>query len=374
MSKRVLHTEVCDLLDIEYPIFQAGMGAGRSYAPPELVAAVSNAGGLGVIGEASRPPELIEKDIKKTRGLTDKPFAVDILMPAKLDANSGSIEELKTQLPKEHVDFVERLKKDLGVDDPKPPYQLLSYPRTEEFVKSQLEVVLEERPPAFATGLGTPGWMVKECHARDIKVISLVGTVRAACRVKDLGADIIVAQGTEAGGHTGMIATMPLVPQVVDAVYPTPVLAAGGIADGRGLVAALALGAQGVWCGTAFLATKEVRLAKWQEKILAEATEADPRISRVLTGKTLRCHRNKLAEIWNKEGMSYLPMPYQAVLTGELFVSLEQAGMYDYVPFLYGQIGGMIKEIKPAKQVLDEMVDGAIAILKGKGRNKVIVE
>ena len=115
-------------------------------------------------------------------------------------------------------------------------------------------------------------------------------------------------------------------------------------------------------------------MAKWQEKILAEATEADPRISRVLTGKTLRCHRNKLAEIWNKEGMSYLPMPYQAVLTGELFVSLEQAGMYDYVPFLYGQIGGMIKEIKPAKQVLDEMVDGAIAILKGKGRNKVIVE
>ncbi len=372
-GKKILRTKICDILGIEYPVLLAGMFWACG---PSLVAAVSNAGGLGVLGATRLAPEQVRDWIRRTRSLTDKPFGVDLLLPALPESTSSitSEEDLKAYLPKEHVEFVGRLKRELGVPDVKAVEQATL--GTGE-LRKVVEVILEEKVPVFASGLGAPDWVVADAHAQGIKVIGLAGNVRNALRQKEAGVDIIVAQGYEAGGHTGRIGTMALVPQIVDAVSPTPVLAAGGIGDGRGLVAALALGAVGIWVGTRFVATKEAGIEhaelgvftdwtneNWKQKIL-QATEEDTRVSRIYTGKTARQINNKLIETWEKSGMSTLPMPLQGLLVRELQAGIMEARLGDYITGFGGQIAGMIKEIKSAKEVFDEIVEGAIRILEG---------
>ena len=223
--------------------------------------------------------------------------------------------------------------------------------------------------------------MVPRLHAAGTKVISLVGNVKHTRRVVERGTDIVVAQGHEAGGHTGRIGTLALVPQVVDAARPLPVVAAGGIADGRGLVAALALGAVGVWVGSAFLPTVEASADRvvdeldlgysidamdaWKQKML-NATEEDTVVSRTYTGKTARTLRNKFTDLWEQSGMSYLPMPLQGLLHADLMAGFRRARVVDYFANFAGQITGMLKEIKPAKQVLEEMVEEASEILESR--------
>lgn len=367
-KRRVFHTKLCDILDIEYPIILAGMG---NACGPRLVAAVSNAGGLGMLGVSLCFPEEIRRWIHETRKLTDKPFGVDILMPESVPGG-GSPTELKKQFPKEHVAFIEKLKKQFNV----PEAKARDFPLTEEFAKSQFQVVLDEKVPVFAAGLGSPEWVIPEAHAHGVKVISLVGNVKSARRVKERGADILVAQGHEAGGHTGRIGTMALVPQVIDAVNPLPVVAAGGIADGRGVAAALALGATGVWVGTAFLATREAfvdhlaigyldrkTVDHYQHRIL-EATEEDARIFRIFTGKTARALRSKFTEIWDKSGMSTLPMPLQWMLVADFQEGMMKLGDPDFQPLFSGQIAGMITKIKGADELMEELVDGTVNVLK----------
>jgi NAD(P)H-dependent flavin oxidoreductase YrpB (nitropropane dioxygenase family) len=209
-----------------------------------------------------------------------------------------------------------------------------------------------------------------------MKVMSCIGLVRQAKRLAGNGVDIIIAQGTEAGGHTGRIGTMPLVPQVVDAIRPTPVIAAGGIGDGRGVAAALALGAIGAWIGTAFVATKESCLETielghmsqwevdvWKQKIMA-ATEDDTVISRTLTGKTLRMIKNKFQGNWEKKNGPILKTPIQNLLLADLMEGVRTAKMPDYYFPVGGQISGMLKEIKPAAQLVDELVEGATKVLE----------
>jgi NAD(P)H-dependent flavin oxidoreductase YrpB (nitropropane dioxygenase family) len=177
------------------------------------------------------------------------------------------------------------------------------------------------------------------------------------------GVDIVVAQGTEAGGHTGRVATMALVPQVVDAVAPTPVVAAGGIADGRGIVAALALGAIGVWCGTAFLVSEEANQPELQKQRILAATDEDTRVTRLYSGKTMRNITNPLIEAWEAAGIPALPMGLQGLLVQDLVYSCRQAGREDLLMNAAGQISGMLNRIRPAREILHDMVAQAAQIL-----------
>ncbi|HXG41311.1 MAG TPA: nitronate monooxygenase, partial [Dehalococcoidia bacterium] len=241
MSRPVLRTPLCDLLGIEYPVILAGMGpsgtATRGIARAELVAAVSNAGGLGVIGGAGMSPEELRQEIRKVRDLTDKPFGVDLLLPAlgqipPATSGGSAPASWRELVPGEVREFVLQIKRRFEL----PDVGQEAMPRfAPDHIRRQMEVVLEERVPVFASGLGDPAPFVPDLHRNGTRVIALVGNVKNARRVAEGGADIVVAQGYEAGGHTGRVGTMALVPQVVDAVAPRPVVAAGGIGDGRGL-------------------------------------------------------------------------------------------------------------------------------------------
>lgn len=373
MPKNPLRTRLCDMLDIEYPILLAGMGGfGGPVSGPELAAAVSNAGGLGILGCAFLPPDQVRDLIKRTRSLTDKPFGVDTVLPSEVP-KSGTTAEFKVELPSQHAeqaDFVEKLKKELGIPEPADRQQPSMADMAENTVwsgdlfKDQIEVIIEERVPVYAAGLGDPGPWIKELHARGTKVIGVVGHTRAARRVAKSGVDIIVAQGLEAGGHSSRIATMPLIPQVVDAVSPIPVVAAGGIGDGRGLVAALALGAVGVWCGSVFVATYESIYEDYLKQRILDGTEDDTVVSRVITGKRARYMKNRLIEVWEREGLPTLPMPMQPIVILPILDGAFEAKMADIVPAPAGQIAGMLNELKPARQVVEEMVKGAIEVLE----------
>lgn len=373
-KEEVLRTSLCDMLGIKYPIVLAGMG---SVSGPTLVAAVSNAGGLGVLAGIDREPEELRDWIRKTKSLTDKPFGVDTVFPLGLP-EEVSHEELRAQLPAEAVAFAEKLRQDIGAPRIKgrPAISVIS----RKFLQKQIDVIIEEGVPVLVSGLGNPGWAVPELHAHHVKVMGLVGTVSGARHLAESGVDIIIAQGHEAGGHTGRIGTMALVPQVVDAVHPVPVLAAGGIADGRGLLASLVLGAVGVWCGTVFVATHEACVdyiesgiyTQWEidawKKMILKATEENTRITRTYSGKTLRHIPNKFTQTWEQSGGPFSKQfPLQAVLISDIQEGVRRAHLADYVTWTpAGQISGMIRELRSAKEVVDDMVSGAMGILEKK--------
>lgn len=379
MKKSVLHTDFCDMFGIKYPIVASGMGF---VSGPALTAAVSNAGGLGVIGAAAFTTDELREMIKRTKDLTDKPFGVDVPMPPQLEEVDFNANEdvLRAKLPPEAVAFANRFGEELGIPKVrgKAGLQVFSI----EYTRECFKIALEEHIPVFVSAVGDPSWAVPEAHAHGMKVMACIGLVRQARRLAKAGVDIIIAQGTEAGGHTGRIGTMALVPQVEDAIKPTPVLAAGGIADGRGVAAALAMGAIGAWLGTAFVATEESCLETiefgymsqwevdlWKKRIL-EATEDDTVISRVLSGKTLRMIKNKFQETWEKQGGPVLKTPKQNVLIADLQEGVRQAEMADYMFPVGGQISGMIKKIKPAAELVHEIVEEATHILEKLGACK----
>ena len=370
MARTLLRTTICDMLGIEYPVLLAGMGptagGGRgSAATAPLVAAVSNAGGLGVLGGSGFAPDALHEEIGKIRSLTDKPFGVDLLMPSNAvqiapPSNGGGPADWRTQIPAEYWDAIATLKQQFGIPDVRDerPRGVRSWR-----VEDQVDVVLDERVPVLASGLGNPAPYVPRCRELGIRVIALVGNTKNARRVAEGGADIVVAQGTEAGGHTGRIGTLALVPQVADTVAPTPVVAAGGIADGRGLAAALALGASGVWCGTAFLATQEANLYDWQKQRIVNATEEDTAVTRLYSGKTMRNITNPLIQAWEALNIKALPMGMQGLLIADLVAGIREAGKDELLMNAAGQASGLIATLKPAAQVLQEMVDGAVAVL-----------
>jgi NAD(P)H-dependent flavin oxidoreductase YrpB (nitropropane dioxygenase family) len=366
MGKKVLHTQLCDILGVEYPIILAGMG---DVSCAELAAAVSNAGGLGVLGASVWTLEEMRAEIRKTKELTDKPFGVDLLFPggmmgapADMAAGPMKLSDLKPMLPQEQLEFVESLKTEWGVPDmdPEIPVPTIMFP------KESADILFEEQVPFFVSGLGFPEWLEPDAHANGMKMIHLVGNVKNAKRTAAAGADIIVAQGTEAGGHTGRIGTLALVPQVVDAVEPLPVVAAGGIGDGRGLVAALALGACGALIGTRFVASAEAREFEYQKQKIVNAVDEDTRVTKIYSGKTLRAINNKLIETWNTSGIATLPMPMQALLVRDLLEGLRQADMTDHLSGLAGQVSGMITEVKPAAEIVENIVNEAIDILENR--------
>lgn len=369
-----LHTPLCDLLGIEYPIILAGMGGA---AGPTLAAAVSNAGGLGVIGATGYTPDELREMIRKVRSLTDKPFGIDLLLPSNL-AESGDREQLSAVLPDGHVAYVNELRQRFGVPNAVPTRQQRP-PLTAQVYREQVQVVLDENVPVFASGLGNPAFMVPDAHERGMKVLGLAGNLKHARRVADGGCDAVVAQGTEAGGHTGQISTLVLVPQIVDGVAPTPVIAAGGIADGRGLVAALALGAVGVWCGTAFLFSEEAyqdavdmeMQTEWYVRTLKEkyrrAEPQDAKVGRWYSGKPMRHLRNPWSDAWEEPGApAALPMPLQGLLVSDAMRGISQHRVDDLVYGPVGQAVGLIDQIRPARDIVADMVREAEAVISAR--------
>ncbi len=363
-----LHSPLCDLFDIEYPVVLAGMG---SASTPELAAAVSNAGGLGVIGAAALQPETLREWIRRTRSLTDKPFGVDTLLPASVrraaaQREPGDEAAERAQL-EGHLAFARQFMAQENLEPVAESRRRGSgglQVFSKEFFEAQMAVVIEERVPVYAAGLGNPGPWMKELHANGTRVLAVVGAVRHAAQVISVGIDAIVAQGHDAGGHNSPVGAMALIPQVVDAVGDTPVLGAGGIGDGRGVAAAMMLGAAGAWIGTAFLAAEESGIAPHQKQALVDGTEEGTVISKSVTGKPARIIRSKWTDAWERASISPLPMPYQGVVSGPVMAAANAAGRADINPGFAGQGMGMIARVRPAAEIFDEIVASAIESLE----------
>lgn len=314
-----MRTRLTELLGIEHPVMLAGMG-GVSYS--ELVTAVSEAGGFGCLGASTMGNEKMVAEIAAVRGATSKPFGVDLLT-----AMPGGMSE-------------------------------------------QVQLIIDGGASAFVAGLGVPSEVVDLCHRNNVIVVSMCGKVEHAVRAVDAGCDLVVAQGTEAGGHTGQVASMPLIPQIVDAVGDrVPVVAAGGIFDGRGLAAALALGADGIWVGTRFIATPEARgVLGYKEKLLA-SREDQTTVSRAYSGKTMRVVRNSYTEHFDAHPEELKKFPEQlAVSYGSGVMHLGGDSFTDGVDvdkecYPAGQGVGGIDELVPAAQLVRTFVRQAEATI-----------
>ena len=371
-----LHTRVCDLLGIEVPLLLAGMGQA---ATPALAAAVSNAGGLGVLGATGCSPARLRSWIRETRELTSRPFGVDTILPASVRraaTSGGRPPKPAPELMSSHGEFVKEFMQREGLEEVDREARARAAgleledlegppPLSQAFFEAQMEVVIEERVPVYAAGLGNPGPWIDRLHANGTAVLSVVGSLKHVKPVVDSGVDAIVAQGSDGGGHNAPIGTMALIPQVVDAAGGLPVLGAGGIADGRVVAAALMLGAEGAWIGTAFLATHEAGIPEFQKRALVDADASGTVVSRAVTGKPVRMLRGKWATAWEESGREALPMPWQTVVAGPVMASATVHERADVNPGIAGQAAGMVREIRPAADVLRSIASEAEAALRG---------
>ena len=376
MGKPVLRTKLCDILGIEYPILSAGMGPSlvgeKTGATVELVVAVSEAGGLGVLGAAGFTIDEMRDAIREIRKQTDKPFGVDLLLPvqttstADMDHEGPSkvpLSEVLKTLPKPHYEWMMKVKEEMDLPDIEV---MVNTKSTTVRPHAAVKACIEEKVPLFCAGLGNPGFMVDEAHAAGMKVLGLSGNTKNARRIAQSGVDLVAAQGHEGGGHTGRVGSLALWPQAVDAVAPTPVLAAGGIGDGRGVAAALAVGCVGVWVGTRFLASREGGLLDVQKEAIVKATDEDTRRTYLYTGKTSRATYNRFHDLWETSGLDPLPFPTQILFASGMVEMFTRAEKYEYVGPFAGQVSGLIDEIKPAAQILADMVEGAVDVLARK--------
>ncbi|HEY3424205.1 MAG TPA: enoyl-[acyl-carrier-protein] reductase FabK [Negativicutes bacterium] len=299
----MLNNKLCQLLAIKYPILQGGMAW---VATAELAAAVSNAGGLGVIGAGYMPADILRAQIKKTKILTTKPFGVNIMLMSP-------------------------------------------------FVKEVMQVVVEERVPVITTGAGNPGEYIPALKAIGSRVIPVVASVALAKRLERSGVDAIIAEGMESGGHIGEVTTMTLVPQVVDAVS-VPVIAAGGIGDARGVVAALALGAQGVQLGTRFVASLECTAHSNYKEVVLRARERSTVITGSTTGHPVRVKANKLTrEFADMEKRGATSEELDRLGAGKLRAAVKE-GDVEYGSVMIGQVAGMIDNIQPVATIMQDII------------------
>jgi enoyl-[acyl-carrier protein] reductase II len=307
-----LRTPLCDLLEVEHPIMLAGMG-GVSYA--ELAAAVSNAGGYGVLGMAGLGPDDIREQMAQVRRLTDMPFGVDLLAASP------------------------------------------------ESLTASVDVIINGGASAFIAGLGVPMPILEKLHKAGLKVMVVCGQVRHAIKAQEAGCDAVICQGGEGGGHTGLVGTMPLVAQAVDQVK-IPVAAAGGIYDGRGLAAALALGAQAVWMGTRFIATHEAHAGDLYRETILKARDEDTIRTRCYSGKPMRVARNPYVEDWETRPQDIQPFPMQAMLSVREGVMGGIGGQIEGLDadrscFAMGQSAGGVRDVVKAGDLVAQIMDEA---------------
>lgn len=353
-----MRTPLCDEFGIDYPIF--------AFTPSEHVAAaVSRAGGLGVLGCVRfNDTEELETTLSWLDENTDgKPYGVDIVMPMKVPEEVKGL-DVSSMIPEEHKKFVDQTLLKLGVP-PLPEGEgregVLGW--LHSVARSHLDVALQHRPVLIANALGSPPVdVIEKCHEHGVKVAALAGAAKHALSHVRNGVDIIVAQGYEAGGHTGEVASMVLQPDIVDAVGPdVPVLGAGGIGSGRQIAASLALGSQGVWTGSIWLGTEEYRNlsanhSAW-ETAFTRATSSDTVRTRIYTGKPARLLKTKWVEAWAEEGAPQpLPMPLQNLLVAEAHNRIVASNDPDVISMPIGQIVGRMDEVKPVAQVMSELV------------------
>ncbi len=379
MARRQLRTRLCDMLGIDYPIISAGMGptliGEPNGAPVELVVAVSEAGGLGVLGGAGFNLKELRTAIQEIKTKTSRPFGVDLLLPKNLPEGSLGGDEMPLTevlklMPEKYRVWFAKVKEELGLPDTN---LMVPTNTTTMRPKEAIEIILEEKVPLFCAGLGNPGFMVAQAHSQGMKVLGITGNARNAKRMAESGVDLVVAQGHEGGGHTGRIGTMALLPQAIDAAAPVPVLAAGGIGDGRGLAAALAMGCIGVWVGTRFLATHEGGAMDLCKQRIVESTDEDTRVSKLYTGKTSRASYTRFHDLWDQSGLEALPFPFQVLLASALLGGFIKAGKIDHIGGFAGQVSGLIHDIKPAAEVVSEMVETAADILTNRLPRNVTV-
>ncbi len=313
-----IKTAVCDLFGIEKPIFLAGMG-GVAYA--DVCAAVSEAGGYGTLGMAAASPEEIRSEMRAVRARTDKPFGVDLLaaQPETIDA--------------------------------------------------AIDIIIAEGASSFIAGLGVPLAVIEKCHNAGLKVVVMCGKVEHAVKAEQAGCDMVVAQGTEAGGHTGQVAGMAVIPQIAAAVK-IPVLGAGSIVDGRTMAAALAMGAQGVWVGTRFIASTEARAPQLYKQSLLDHNGGDTAVTKCYSGKTMRVIRNAYVDDWAQRPQDLLPFPQQMVTSLKAGVMAITQGADQIVDpdkscLPAGQGIGGIHDIRPVAEIMDSMMAEAEATIHG---------
>ncbi len=322
-----LHTPLCDLLGVKHPIMLAGMG-GVSYA--ELVAAVSNAGGYGVLGMAGRTPEFIRDEMRKVKSLTDKPFGVDLLA-ASPDSLTAAV-----------------------------------------------EIIIEEGASSFVAGLGVPMPIMEKLKKAGLKVMVVCGAVKHAVKAEQAGCDAVICQGGEGGGHTGLVGTMPLVAQAVEAVK-IPVIAAGGLYDGRGLAAALALGATGVWMGTRFIASEEAHAGELYRQAIVEAADEDTIRTRSYSGKPMRVKKNPYVDEWETRPQDIQAFPMQAMVSHQAGAMGGIGGQTEGLDpdkscFAMGQSAGGIHSVMPAGEIVAQLMREAEAAIDRTAKLRTKVE
>ena len=311
-----LHTPLCDLLGVEHPIMLAGMG-GVSYA--ELAAAVSNAGGYGVLGMAGRGPDFIRDQMRQVKTLTDRPFGVDLLAASP------------------------------------------------ESLTAAVDIIIEEGASAFIAGLGVPMPIMARLKEAGLKVMVVCGAVKHAVKAEQAGCDAVICQGGEGGGHTGLVGTLPLVAQAVEAVK-IPVVAAGGLYDGRGLAAALALGAQGVWMGTRFIASAEAHAGDLYRQTILDAADEDTTRTRCYSGKPMRVKKNPYVDDWESRPGDIQPFPAQAMTSirngamGGIGGQIEGLDP-DKSCFAMGQSAGGVHDVLPASEIVTRIMAEAHAAI-----------
>jgi NAD(P)H-dependent flavin oxidoreductase YrpB (nitropropane dioxygenase family) len=358
-----MRTPITERLGIEFPIFAFSHCR-------DVVAAVTNAGGFGVLGALAFGPERLEMELSWIdEHVNGRPYGVDFAMPVNYVGKGGgeaaTFESLDAMIPQEHRDFVDRLLAEHGV--PELPPDMEEGPvaaaglGVDEMGPSQVEVCLAHpNVKMIVNALGPPPqYVVDQAHAAGLLVGGLAGSKVHAERQVAIGVDVIVAQGTEAGGHCGEISTMVLVPEVVDAVGPdVPVLAAGGIATGRQMTAALALGAQGVWTGSMWLTVTEADTSPAALENMLAATSRDTVRSKAMTGKPARQLRTAWTEAWEgPDSPGTLPMPLQGILHQEAGRRTGRVQNRDLIGFPVGQIVGRMNKVRPSKDLVLEMVE-----------------
>ena len=362
------------MLGIEFPILAFSHCR-------DVVAAVSAAGGMGVLGAVAHTPEQLEIDLRWIEDeVKGKPYGLDLLLPQKYaGADEGGFdrESVRQLLPPEQQAFVDDIMRryevpELPEESRKELWRGGTLSISPKGYGPLLDIAFAHDIKLVASALGPPPPdLIERAHASDVAVVALAGTRAHAERHKAAGVDLIVAQGTEAGGHTGDVATMVLVPEVVDAVAPTPVLAAGGIGRGRQVAAAMALGAEGVWCGSVWLTTEEAETDPTVKQKFLTATSKDTVRSRSLTGKPARMLRTAWTEEWERpDAPDPLPMPLQSALVAEAQIRIrrsaakEGTGANQLANYFVGQVVGQMDQVRPARQVVLDMVDEYIDVVQ----------
>lgn len=355
-----MRTPICETLGIDLPIFAFSHCR-------DVVVEVSRAGGIGVLGASGHTAEHLETDLRWIDAHIDgKPYGVDLLMPSRYEKVGEQQKlDLDAMLPPAHKQFMRAVLDQAGVP-PLPQDDAAAIIKagneqlnmTPEDAEALLEIVLRHPIKLVVSALGVaPPHLIERVHAHGIKVGALVGRVDQAVQQKQAGIDVIIAQGTEAGGHTGSISSMVLWPQVVDAVAPLPVLAAGGVGRGRHVAAALALGAQGVWCGSVWLGSKQSELTPELKQRFFAAQSEDAIQSRALTGKPCRMLKGGFSDAWaRQDAPKPLTMPLQSILMTESLARVTRARDKRFLTYPVGQIVGDMKEETSCRQIVEDMM------------------